>query len=279
MARSALKPRADNDQAEEAEDQRSRAPVKLNDGVITTCIDGGRSAPLGRRALVGCAPPPDVGRRPPPSITSLPNLLSLSRLPLGGVFWVDARPDARRTRRLALGVMALAAGTDVLDGTIARRRGVATAGMGSWLDPICDKLFVGAVLAALHFERGVPLWLLAVIVARELIQLPMVVVYRAFPTLRHWLRYDFRASPLGKAATITQFLAIGSLVMGWPAALPLAWGAFGLGLVALGDYVRRAVAIGKQRLQRTRRGETTMTTTETPGPACLRARFCCRGMP
>ena len=115
---------------------------------------------------------------------------------------------------LALGVMALAAGTDVLDGTIARRRGLATAGMGSWLDPICDKLFVGAVLAALHFERGVPLWLLAVIVARELLQLPMVVVYRAFPTLRHWLRYDFRASPLGKAATITQFLAIGSLVMG-----------------------------------------------------------------
>ena len=77
--------------------------------------------------------------------------------------------------------MALAAGTDVLDGTIARRRGASTAGMGSWLDPICDKLFVGAVLAALHFERGVPLSLLALIVARELMQLPMVVVYRAVP--------------------------------------------------------------------------------------------------
>ena len=181
------------------------------------------------------------------SITSLPNLLSLSRLPLGGLFWVTLGPTQTHAA-LALGVMALAAGTDVLDGTIARRRGTSTAGMGSWLDPICDKLFVGAVLAALHFERGVPLWLLAVIVARELLQLPMVVVYRVFPTLRHWLRYDFRASPLGKAATITQFLAIGALVMGWAAALPLAWGAFGLGLIALGDYVRRAVAIGKGRL-------------------------------
>jgi phosphatidylglycerophosphate synthase len=181
------------------------------------------------------------------SITSLPNLLSLSRLPLGGVFWATVGPTTTHAV-LALGVMALAAATDVLDGTIARRRGLATAGMGSWLDPICDKLFVGAVLAALYFERGVPLWLLAVIVARELMQLPMVVVYRAFPTLRHWLRYDFRASHLGKAATITQFLAIGSLVMGWPAAYPFAWGAFGLGLVALADYVRRAVAIGKQRL-------------------------------
>ena len=115
-------------------------------------------------------------------------------------------------------------------------------------DPICDKLFVGAVLAALHFQRGVPLWLLAVIVARELIQLPMVVVYQLFPTLRHWLRYDFRASHLGKAATIIQFLSIGSLVMGWPTAVPFAWGAFGVGLVALMDYVRRAVLLGKQRL-------------------------------
>ena len=183
----------------------------------------------------------------PNKITSLPNLLSLSRLPLGGVFWATLGPTTTDAV-LALGVMALAAGTDVLDGTIARRRGQSTAGMGSWLDPICDKLFVGAVLAALYFKREVPLWLLAVIVARELIQLPMVVVYRVFPTLRHWLRYDFRASHLGKAATIIQFLAIGSLVMGWPAAYPLAWGAFGLGLVALADYVRRAVAIGKRRL-------------------------------
>jgi len=185
----------------------------------------------------------------PTSITSLPNLLSLSRLPLGGVFWVALGPTPTMTHAvLAVGVMALAAATDVLDGTIARRRGISMAGMGSWLDPICDKLFVGAVLAALHFERGVPLWLLAVIVARELMQLPMVLVYRAFPTLRHWLRYDFRASHLGKAATIVQFLAIGSLVMGWTAAIPFAWGAFGLGLVALADYVRRAVLIGKQRL-------------------------------
>src|SRR4029079_9156188 len=142
------------------------------------------------------------------TITSLPNLLSLSRLPLGGVFWVALGTTATtRNALMALGVMALAAGTDVLDGTIARRRGVSTSGMGSWLDPICDKPFLGALpagphlarrlpraaLAGLHFERGVPLSLLALIVTRELLQLPMVLVYRAIPTLRHWLRYDFRA--------------------------------------------------------------------------------------
>ena len=184
---------------------------------------------------------------------TLPNLLSLSRLPLGWVFWLVLGKTAERGV-LALGVMALSAVTDVLDGMIARRRGVDASGTGSWLDPICDKLFVGAVLAALHFERGVSWGWLAVIVARELLQLPMVVVYRVSPTLRQWLRYDFRASILGKAATVTQFLAIAMLVLGWerPAHV-LAVTALVLGIVALSDYVRRAIAIGRKRLHETKR--------------------------
>jgi phosphatidylglycerophosphate synthase len=186
---------------------------------------------------------------------SLPNLLSLSRLPLGWVFWI-ALGDTTERGVMALGVMALAALTDVLDGAVARRRGVDTSGTGSWLDPICDKLFVGAVLVALHVQRGVPLWLLAMIVARELMQLPMVVVYRVSPTLRRWLRYDFRASPLGKAATVVQFLAIAALVLGFETRA-LAIAAFALGLIALTDYVRRAVVIGKRRLHESEEGKPT----------------------
>jgi len=176
-----------------------------------------------------------------------PNLLSLARLPLGGLFWVVMGATPGRTIA-GLAVLAAAALTDVLDGIMARRSGVDLAGVGSWLDPLCDKLFVGAVLGALHFQRGVPLRLLALIVTRELLQLPMSLVYRAIPTLRGWLQYDFRASPLGKAATIAQFLAIMALIVGLPARLPIAC-AFGLGVIALGDYVRRAVEIGRQHRQ------------------------------
>jgi cardiolipin synthase (CMP-forming) len=176
---------------------------------------------------------------------TLPNLLSLARLPLGWLFWVALGPTPGHALA-ALGVMGAAAATDVLDGTLARRRGTDLAGVGSWLDPICDKLFIGAVLAALHFERGISLGLLALIVARELLQLPMSIVYRAIPTLRRWLRYDFRASLLGKAATIAQFLAIGALVAGLPARLPV-YLAFALGIAALVDYLRRAIAIGRAR--------------------------------
>jgi len=181
------------------------------------------------------------------SFFSLPNVLSLSRLPLGWAFWLALGPTATpRHAALAFGVIAVAALTDMLDGYFARHGGADVAGAGAWLDPFCDKLFVGAVLAALHFQRGVPLGLLALIVARELIQLPMAVVYRASRSLRTWLRYDFRASPFGKAATVSQFLAITALVLGMPAK-PLTVLAFALGLIALADYIRRAVAMGRQR--------------------------------
>jgi len=181
-----------------------------------------------------------------PNFFTLPNLLSLARLPLGWLYWVALGPTAAHAVP-ALGVLAAAAVTDMLDGPLARRRGIDVAGAGSWLDPTCDKLFMAAVLGALHFERGVPLGILAMIVARELLQLPMVVVYRVSPTLRRWLRYDFQASPIGKAATISQYLAIVALMLGWPARA-LAVLAFGLGVTALADYVRRAVVIGRARL-------------------------------
>jgi cardiolipin synthase len=176
---------------------------------------------------------------------TLPNVLSLARIPLGGAFWFTLGRGAEYPE-LPFGVLAAAAATDVLDGHLARRSGADPAGTGSWLDPICDKVFVGAVLAALYFQRGVPLGLLALIVTRELLQLPMVVIYRAIPTLRRWLQYDFRASLLGKAATVAQFLAVSALILSHALAWRLAILAFALGVVALGDYVRRAIIIGKR---------------------------------
>jgi phosphatidylglycerophosphate synthase len=178
---------------------------------------------------------------------TVPNALSLARLPLGGLFWV-ALGQGPAHFVWPFAVLAAAAATDVLDGWVARRSGADPAGTGSWLDPICDKLFVGAVLGALYFQQRVPLGLLALIVTRELLQVPMVVVYRVSSTLRRWLQYDFRASLFGKAATVMQFLAVSALIIIGPAAVAwrLALLSFVLGLLALGDYIRRAIIIGKR---------------------------------
>ena len=184
--------------------------------------------------------------RPPSSWWALPNLLSLARLPLGAIFWlvVDESP---RHWLAPLAVLAAAALTDVLDGVAARRRGAPAGGMGAWLDPLCDKLFVGAVLGAILFHRTVPPLALLLIVSRELIQLPLALIYRFVPVLRHWLRYDFQASAVGKAATILQFFAVAGLLL-QVAIWPLAWAAFATGLVSLFAYLRRAITIGERRL-------------------------------
>lgn len=188
------------------------------------------------------------------SLLSPPNLLSLSRVPLGAAFWLTLGPSVEASH-WAFAVLAVAAVTDVLDGHLARRQanragGAAEpgGGLGAWLDPICDKLFVGSVLAAIIVRRQPQIALVLLIVTRELVQLPVGLVYRFFPALHRWLRYDFRASVLGKAATVAQFLAIGMLIINHPAIRVFACLAFVLGVAAVGDYVRRAVIIGKARL-------------------------------
>lgn len=188
-----------------------------------------------------------TGKTPRPDWLGAPNILSLSRLPLGALFWVaiDSSPDHMLW---PLVVIAAAAVTDVLDGILARRSGV-TSGVGSWLDPICDKLFVAAVLGAIAYYRQPPLSLLALIIGREMCQLPLSLTYRFIPMLRQWLRYDFHASPLGKAATVAQFLAVVALLLDHPLKWTVAWVAFGVGMAALADYLRRAVVLGRRRLR------------------------------
>ena len=68
----------------------------------------------------------------------------------------------------ATALFGVAMATDWLDGRIARRRGT-TSPLGSLLDPIADKVLVLAVLVML-IEDGIwPGWMVAAIVARELL--------------------------------------------------------------------------------------------------------------
>jgi phosphatidylglycerophosphate synthase len=212
-----------------------------------------------------------MGTRGSGAFFSVANLLSLSRIPLGALFaliWTTPRV----ARGASLTVLALAALSDVLDGTFARRAArrdpgaersarpsshptvpavprasgsTAPSGIGAWLDPICDKIFVATVLGAI-WARLHPSWLiLALILGREVAQAPLALVYVLVPAIRHRLRYDFRASPLGKAATVSQFAALTGLVLGMAATRGLAWVSFGLGMVALGDYLLRAFRMGR----------------------------------
>ena len=168
---------------------------------------------------------------------TLANVLTLSRIPFGIAFWFVAdRPT------WALAVMIVGGATDLVDGAVARRRGQAGRnGVGAWLDPVCDKFFMLSMMAALLTVRRPEPWMVVAIAAREIVVVPLALVYRLVPGVRRRLSYDFRAGRPGKLATVAQFVALtailfGSEVLPWLAAL-----AGIVGLAAAGDYIRRAL--------------------------------------
>jgi cardiolipin synthase (CMP-forming) len=169
---------------------------------------------------------------------SVADCLSLVRIPLGVAFVFLAHNTA-----LAMIVLVAAGVSDVLDGWFARRhRPAEDRGQhrGDWLDPLCDKLFVGAVVTGLYLARQPPILWLALLLTREALQLVAVTALRLVPTLHRLSRdYDFRANPLGKATTVVQFFAAAAMLVGHPLAGPVVWTAAAMGLVSVFIYVRR----------------------------------------
>src|SRR3954449_13596821 len=94
----------------------------------------------------------------------------------------------------ATGVFCAAAATDWFDGRIARRTGRSSA-LGSLLDPVADKLLVMATLIVLLDQDVFPAWMVAAIVARELlisglrqaaIERGIVIAARDLAKLKTW---------------------------------------------------------------------------------------------
>ncbi len=72
---------------------------------------------------------------PAPRILTLPNLLSIARIPLAVGFFLA------QTTGLRLALLGMASASDLLDGWIARRMG-RTSPYGALIDPIADKTFM-----------------------------------------------------------------------------------------------------------------------------------------
>lgn len=58
--------------------------------------------------------------------------------------------------------------TDVLDGFLARKHGQKSA-LGSFLDPLADKLFLVSAFIVLAFLGKIPAWVTAVVISRDVI--------------------------------------------------------------------------------------------------------------
>lgn len=167
----------------------------------------------------------------------LAHALTLSRIPIAVIFWLTYGDW-----RWSLGLVALAALTDALDGTVARRAKRRSKdprpSIGEWLDPLADKAFIILVLAAIQAHDPVSWGLIALIVARELVLIPLATIYRLVIHGRG--THAFQADAIGKAATIAELVAIAALVVRSQLVIPLAVIAGTLGLIAVVHYIVRA---------------------------------------
>lgn len=140
-------------------------------------------------------------------LASLPNLLSLSRLPLAAAF-----PFAVSRPVVALSVLLAAGATDVLDGWFARRT-KTTSALGGLLDPIADKVFVASVVTTLLAHDLLPWWGLGPLLAREVLELPLALTVLTSRRRRAPGLAQARSNALGKFATLVQFFTVASALM------------------------------------------------------------------
>jgi CDP-diacylglycerol--glycerol-3-phosphate 3-phosphatidyltransferase len=197
-------------------------------------------------------PPGGVGSPgiPGPGLVNAANALTVVRLGLVPVFvsfLLAGEPAWRIAAFLTFGV---ASATDLLDGRIARRRGLITD-FGKIADPIADKALIGSALVTLSALRQLPWWVTGLVLVRE-----SGVTALRFWVIRHGV---IPASRGGKLKTMLQVIAIGLYVLPGPIGLarPLAMAAAVAVTVITGaDYVLRAMRLRRQSsVARAQRGE------------------------
>jgi len=139
---------------------------------------------------------------------NIPNSLTLLRIVLIPVFVIIFYLPVSWNFTGACIIFTLAAITDILDGYLARKL-EQTSALGTFLDPVADKLMV-AIALVLLVQQDPSIYLAlpaAVIIGREI----------TVSALREWMaeigdRKKVAVSVLGKVKTIAQMVALGFLI-------------------------------------------------------------------
>lgn len=153
---------------------------------------------------------------------NLANKISIFRillLPFFVTCLVYYSPQKDYLRYIALGIFIVAVITDSVDGYLARAR-KEWSKLGSFLDPIADKLLLLTSFISLSLIRALPEgvrlppWILIVIISRDvIILLGSAVIYVINGSI------EIKPSRLGKLATLFQMLTIICLLL----YLPFSW--------------------------------------------------------
>jgi cardiolipin synthase len=161
------------------------------------------------------------------AVVTVPNVLSFARIALIPAFyWLSAN---ERTRLWGILLFAVVVSTDWVDGYVARRTGQVSE-LGRILDPVADRLAIGAGLLTFAISGIFPFWAALLILVRDV----AVLLGGAAVLWGRDIRIEVRW--IGKIATFSLMVAIT-----W-----IAWGNAGgpLGEVLLvGGWLAYAIGI------------------------------------
>jgi cardiolipin synthase (CMP-forming) len=135
----------------------------------------------------------------------LPNVITVLRILLVlPMAWVLAAQNYL----MGVVLMVVAGASDGLDGWLARRFAWTTR-FGATADPLADKLLVGVLFVILTLQAHLPLWLVALVVTRDLLILGGALAYRGL-----FGPAEFKPTFVSKCNTAAQLLLLLTLLVG-----------------------------------------------------------------
>jgi cardiolipin synthase len=148
------------------------------------------------------------------SLRQIPNVITSIRILLIVPIAVSL---AHHRLELAIALFGVAALSDAADGFLAKRFGWQSE-LGAVLDPIADKLLMATAFVTLAYLRLVPIWLTAIVIARDVIIVVGALLYR------YWLGpLSARPSAVSKLNTLCQAAFILAVVGREGFSVPSQW--------------------------------------------------------
>jgi CDP-diacylglycerol--glycerol-3-phosphate 3-phosphatidyltransferase len=177
---------------------------------------------------------------------NLPNKITILRvfaIPFF-VFFMVTNYFGEAGKWIALLIFCLASLTDILDGYLARKHNCVTS-FGKFIDPLADKLLVGAAMVCLVGLDLLQSWVVVVIISREFI-------ISGFRLLASDEGVVIAASAWGKVKTVFQMIMIIVLIADLGGIFTtigniLIWVSLVLTIISLIDYIYKNKSIFAKR--------------------------------
>jgi len=134
----------------------------------------------------------------------------------------------------AIAVICIAATfSDILDGYFARKLNQISA-VGKILDPLADKLFVGAMAVVLAIQGAVPLWFLGGVIIRD------VVIFSGGIYVKNKRGIILPSNYIGKISVVFIALTLLGAALEWGSITTyLMWISFVAMIISLAGYTKR----------------------------------------